>query len=103
MVELGHTAAGDEPSQEDQCEYNKDAAADPQDGLGHSKFYVQPPDAVGDQAEDSDDDQEVDGHLNLMVDKLKLRDLAKPELPMDVLKVNFKLVKMMAAVQFGLS
>ncbi|MES2361181.1 MAG: hypothetical protein V4646_05205 [Pseudomonadota bacterium] len=49
------------------------------------------------------DDQEVDGHLNLMVDKLKLRDLAKPELPMDVLKVNFKLVKMMAAVQFGLS
>ena|SRR5207247_3094368 len=47
--------------------------------------------------------KEFDGHLNRMVDELKLRDLAKPELPMDVLKVNFKLVKMMAAVQFGLS
>ncbi|MFC6282186.1 MULTISPECIES: hypothetical protein [Polaromonas] len=46
---------------------------------------------------------EVDGHLNRMVDELNLRELAKPELPMDVLKVNFKLVKMMAAVQFGLS
>ena len=47
--------------------------------------------------------KELDGHLHRMVDELNLRDLAKPELPMDVLKVNFKLVKMMAAVQFGLS
>ena len=47
--------------------------------------------------------KEFDGHLNRMVDELKLRDLAKPELPMDVLKVDFKLVKMMVAVQFGLS
>ena len=47
--------------------------------------------------------QEFDGHLNRMVDELKLRDLAKPELPMDLLKVNFKLIMMMAAVQFGLS
>lgn len=47
--------------------------------------------------------KESEGHLDRMVDKLNLRDLAKPELPMDVLKVNFKLVKMMAAVQFGRS
>lgn len=47
--------------------------------------------------------KECDGHLNRMVDELKLRELAKPELPMDVLRVNFKLVKMMVAVQFGLS
>src|SRR2546428_8076575 len=37
--------------------------------------------------------KEFDGHLNR----------AKPERPMDLLKVNFKLVKMMAAAQFGLS
>lgn len=46
--------------------------------------------------------QELDGHLNRMVDELNLRDLEKPELPMDVLRVNFKLVKMMASVQFGM-
>lgn len=48
-------------------------------------------------------DQDADGHLDRMVDQLGLRDLAKPELPMDVLKVNFKLVKLMAAVLLGLA
>ena len=47
------------------------------------------------------DGKEVDGYLNRMVDELNLRGLTKPELPLDVLKVNFKLVTMMAAVQFG--
>lgn len=45
--------------------------------------------------------KKFDGHLNRMVDELNLRDLAKPEFPMDVLKFNFKIVKMMVAVQFG--
>lgn len=46
--------------------------------------------------------QEVDGQLDRMVDQLGLRDLAKPELTMDVLRVNFKLVTLMAAVLLGL-
>jgi hypothetical protein len=47
------------------------------------------------------DSKEFDGHLNRMVDELNLRDLAKPELAMDVLKTNFKLIKLIASVQFG--
>lgn len=49
------------------------------------------------------DDQETDGHLDRTVDQLGLRDLAKPVLPMDVLKVNFKLAKLIADTLRGLA
>ena len=49
------------------------------------------------------DDQEAYGHLDFMVGQLGLHDLAKPELPRDVLKDNLKLVKLKAAVLLGLA
>lgn len=49
------------------------------------------------------DDQEADGQLDRIVGQLGVRDLAKLELPRDVLGVNFKLVKLMAAVLLGLA
>jgi hypothetical protein len=47
-------------------------------------------------------DKEADGLLNQMIDELDLRAMVKPETQLEVLKVNFKLVKMFFAVQFGL-
>lgn len=47
--------------------------------------------------------QESEGHMNAMIDELGLRDLEQPDQPLDVLKVNFKLVKLMAAVIVGLA
>lgn len=48
-------------------------------------------------------DQKADEELDLMVDQLGLRDLAEPVQALDVLKVNFKLVKLMASVLLGLA